>query len=271
MFQISIVVFREFLEIALLMSVVFAATKYVPNRNFYATLGIIAGIVGSCILAFFTNSIVEAFQGVGQEIFTIILLSVTILLISWTICWMAANPRRLPTAIKSASTKVAMGRGSRYILTSLIATNIFREGFEIVLFSYGVLTVNKLTPLEVFIGFGAGGLLGIITALLIYKGLLNVAGKYVFKVSTFMLVLITASLASEVANLLSAIGVVDILAEPMWDSSFLIPDRSVIGRILAVLAGYTAQPTGMQFLFYIGTILLLTSIIKFYQKKGASR
>ncbi len=47
MSQIAIIIFREILEISIIISIIAAATKDLKNRTHYINLGLIAGIIGS--------------------------------------------------------------------------------------------------------------------------------------------------------------------------------------------------------------------------------
>ena len=65
----GILVFREVLEAALIVSIVFAATRGVPARGRWVGGGILAGVIGAIIVAFFADAIAAAVSGVGQELF----------------------------------------------------------------------------------------------------------------------------------------------------------------------------------------------------------
>jgi len=59
-----LIVFREVMEAALVVSIVAAVTKGVPGRKRWISGGILAGIIGSLIVAFFANLIVT--NDIGQ-------------------------------------------------------------------------------------------------------------------------------------------------------------------------------------------------------------
>jgi len=66
-FQIAIVVFREILEIALILGILTTATKEVAGRTKAILSGLFLGLVFAIILAFFTDKISMALDGMGQE------------------------------------------------------------------------------------------------------------------------------------------------------------------------------------------------------------
>ena len=63
--QIAIVVFREVLEIALILGILISATKEVENRTKWILAGLGLGISASILLAFFTDRISSALDGLG--------------------------------------------------------------------------------------------------------------------------------------------------------------------------------------------------------------
>ncbi|MDP5109832.1 MAG: FTR1 family protein, partial [Rickettsiaceae bacterium] len=65
MFKIAIVVFREFLEIALLLGIIMAVTKPVKNSRTYIVLGALIGIVLAAIFALSTRRISTSFGSLG--------------------------------------------------------------------------------------------------------------------------------------------------------------------------------------------------------------
>ncbi len=49
----------------------------------------------------------------------------------------------------------------------------------------------------------------------------------------------------------------------LWDTSFLLSEQSLPGRVLHTLIGYTAQPAGIQLVFYLATLLVIGSLMRF--------
>jgi len=79
---IAILVFREVLEAALVVTVVFAATRGVPGRGRWIGTGIAAGVLGAVAVALSAGVIADAVQGVGQELFNATVLFAAIAMIA---------------------------------------------------------------------------------------------------------------------------------------------------------------------------------------------
>ena len=69
MLQIAIIVFREILEIALIVGILTAATKEIPGRTRWIVGGLSLGVITSAIIALFTDKISDSLDGMGQEFF----------------------------------------------------------------------------------------------------------------------------------------------------------------------------------------------------------
>lgn len=257
MFKIALVVFRECLEISMVLGIVCAATRSVKNSVIYITGGVMAGIISASVLAFFITKLTFSFSGFGEELFDVFVILLTVLVVGATAIWVKRSAPGISDKMSDLSIKIEKGMARKIILTSVVATTIFREVIEIVLFIHALASAYELTPTDYILGFASGLSMGIAVTLAIYYGLSRIAVKYLFKLSFALFILIAASLASEAAGILTSIGFLDIYNEPLWDSSWLISDFSITGRILKILVGYNAQPNSMQLIFYVSTILII--------------
>ena len=52
------------------------------------------------------------------------------------------------------------------------------------------------------------------------------------------------------------------LATPLWDTSWLLQEDSIVGRLLHTLVGYSASPDGAQLLAYALVILLMFTLMR---------
>ena len=64
-----LIVFREVFEAGLIIGIVMAVTSSVPGRGLWVAGGVIAGVLGACVVALFTGGLSELFGGSGQELF----------------------------------------------------------------------------------------------------------------------------------------------------------------------------------------------------------
>ena len=262
MFKIAVVIFRESLEIFLLLSIIFIATKPVKHSHFFITLGSLIGVLLSSLVAFFVRNLTEMIDGIGDEIFNSIVILITAFVISWTVVWMQGYTKRIKKDLGELSDKINSGSASKIMLTLVVATTILREGTEILLFIYSISSADNITFDHYALGLVIGAFGGFLAGFILYKGLISYAGKYIFKISTILLILISAGLASEAAGIMTSVGIIEIFNDQLWDTSWLIDNSTLTGKFVNIITGYDAKPNGMQLIFYFGTILLTLSMMK---------
>jgi high-affinity iron transporter len=250
------------MEVCLLVGIISAALNNLVNKRAVIVIGIISGMFFSSIIAFSLNKISTYFNGYGQEILNIFILSLSIICIAITLIWMNHKGKELYAKVSDTGKKVIASELNILSLWLIISFAITREGSELALFLHGVYaTGTKINDLLLgcFIGAGAGIFLGI----LLSKGLLKVSAKYFFKIINFTMTILAASMSAKLANYLMAIDLVPGLTEVIWDSSSIISDDSVLGNILHNLLGYVSKPSKIEILFYSVTILSIFILISY--------
>jgi high-affinity iron transporter len=271
MFKIAIVIFREFLEIAILLGIVLAATKSLRGRSRYIIAGVLAGVVGASLLAFFTTQLAVAFGGFGDEIFDVGVILLTVFVLGWTAIWMRGYSSQVKEEISLLASRIEKGNAHKVILTLIVAGTIFREGSEVVLFIYSFSSSQSLSGDQYLLGFAIGALGGLIVGSALYMGLLKFAGRYIFKVCFVLLIFIAAGLAAEAAGILTSTGFINVLTQQAWDSSWLIADQSIVGKLFKILVGYESKPNLMQLIFYSSTIAILCICSHFQSRRFAAK
>jgi high-affinity iron transporter len=112
------------------------------------------------------------------------------------------------------------------------------------------------------VGGFIGLALGVAAGVAIYWGLVSIPLRRLFTVTSWLLLLLAAGLASQGAAFLMQADLLPPLGANLWDTSFLLSDQSLPGRILHTLIGYTAQPAGIQLVFYGATLLVIGGLMR---------
>ncbi|MGH6933900.1 MAG: FTR1 family protein, partial [Dongiaceae bacterium] len=150
----------------------------------------------------------------------------------------------------------ALGSRPLYVLGIVVGLAVVREGAEIVLFLYGIMAGGGGVA-----DMAAGGALGLAggaaLGLGLYFGLLRIPARHLFGATTWLIVLLAAGLASQGASYLVQAGVLPSLGRAIWDSSWLLSERGLVGQIFHTLIGYDARPSGIQLIFYAATLVLI--------------
>jgi high-affinity iron transporter len=251
-----LLVFREVLEAALIVSIVAAATRGVARRGAWIGGGIALGVVGACLVALFASGIADAMSGMGQEWFNACVLLAAVAMIGWHVIWMSRHGRELAMQMKDIGSAVSSGSRPLTALLIVVAIAVLREGSEVVLFGYGLLASGSSAGALV-LGGALGILSGAAVGFAMYFGLLKIPMNHFFNATNGLLVLLAAGLASEAAGKLVQADALPTLVDTLWDSSWLLSEESVLGKALHVLVGYTARPSGIQMAFYAATVTLL--------------
>lgn len=257
-----IILFREVLEISIILSIVLAATRGVCGRNKFILLGVSGGCLGAVMIALFAGAISDALDGMGQEVFNGVVLLLAAGMIGWTTVWMQTHGRELAQKIKQVGVCVREGSLPLYSVAVVVALSMWREGAEIVLFMAGISSVTTDSMFAVAAGAAGGGLLAAAIGGLIYMGLITLSSRHLFRVTGWLLILLAAGMSAAGAGYLAAADVLPVLATQLWDSSALLSDDSVMGKILHAMLGYSARPSGIQLAFYLGTLGVILLMLR---------
>lgn len=248
-----IIVFREAIEAGLIIGIVAAVTRGVEGSRRHIAAGVLAGALGAVIVAAFAERLSQAFAGSGQELFNAGVLMLAVIMLAWHNIWMARHGRELAQELSAVGRAVAQGDRTLLALSTVVGLAVLREGSEVALFLYGVLASGE-SAAGVLIGGVAGLALGGLTSVATFYGLVSIPPRRLFAVTTTLITLLAAGLAAQAAAFLQQAGVVSALSETMWDTSWLVSDKSIPGRVLHTLIGYADQPSQLQVLVYVLTI-----------------
>jgi high-affinity iron transporter len=257
MFAIWILVFREVLEAAMIVSIVAAATRGVAGRWRWIGSGLLLGCVGAGLVAAGAGRLADAMSGMGQDWFNASVLLAAAAMIGWHVIWMARHGRVLAADAGRFGNDVSEGRRPLTALMIVVALAVLREGSEVVLFGYGLLSGGSGAG-DLLTGGLLGVLSGVAAGVAMYAGLLRIPMRHFFRATNGLLMLLAAGLTASAAGFLAQADVLPTLANPLWDTSALLSDESWLGRTLHALVGYTAQPSGMQVLLYLSMVIVLS-------------
>lgn len=262
MLPVAIIVFREVLEASLIIGVVLAASQGVRRRGRWVAAGIAAGIVGAMLVAAFAGEIAGALEGIGQELFNASVLFAAVAMLGWHNVWMGRHGRELAIEAGDVGKLVRAGARPLYALSVVVGLAVLREGSELVLFLYSLVAANGAHPAAFAGGLATGLAAGSAVGAALYLGLLRIPLRHLFTVTSWLILLLAAGLAAQGANFLVQANLLPALGTNLWDTSFLLSERSIPGQVLHTLVGYVAQPAGIQVLFYVATILVIGTLMR---------
>jgi len=269
MLSSAIIVFREVLEAALIVSILLAATCGLPRRTLWIGTGLLAGLAGACVVALFASSITSAFEGTGQELMNATILLVAVLMLAWHNIWMSHHARELVAHMKNVSARITDGSLPLYFLAVASGMAVLREGSEVVLFMYSV-TASGSSSTSMITGSIIGVITGILVGRMIYSGLLRIPTGRLFQFTGWMILLLASGLAASAAGYLIQADILPYQA-PLWDSGNILSQKSIFGQLLHILIGYQERPTIIHLTFYVVTLCTILIGMRWVSRRSNLR
>jgi high-affinity iron transporter len=255
----AVIVFREVIEAGLIIGIVLAVTRTVPRRGLWVAAGVLVASLGAGLLAVFAERIANAFAGSGQELLNAAVLGVAVVMLMWHALWMAKHGQELAASMAQLGRAVTSGRRPLTALAVVVGLAVLREGSELVLFLYGIVA-GGTSAASLFTGGMLGLAAGAAFTALTYYGLLAIPTRHIFSVTSVLIALLAAGMAAQAVQYLDAAGLITVLGESLWDSSGVLPQDSILGRLLHTLIGYTDRPTELQLIAYMMTLATMAAL-----------
>jgi high-affinity iron transporter len=270
MFGTALIVFREVLEAALIVGIVAAATRGIPGRVRWIASGIGAGILGSLAVAAGAGLIAQLAEGMGQELFNASILGLAVVMLAWHNIWMSVHGREMAANATRVGADIRSGAKELSVLLVVVAIAVLREGSETVLFLYGVAISGHESRLPMVAGGALGLAGGVAVGWLLFKGLLRIPLRWFFSATSFLVLLLAAGMASQAARFLIQADKLPSLASPLWDTSWIVSNSSLVGKALQGMIGYDAQPSGMQMTFFFTVLVAILAGMTWARRRTRS-
>ena len=254
MFAAALIVFRESLEAALFVGIVAAATRGLMGRGAWLAGGVGIGVVGAIILAILAPHVSGWFDGLGQDVVNIAVLSVALTMLLWHCIWVTTHSKEMAMEASRLGRSVQDGEQRPWALLTAVALAVLREGAETVLFIGGAATGGNTTFGEIVIACFVGVGLGAAAGAIIYTGLARVPTRHIFNVTNVLIAILAGSIASQLVKTLAQAGFLEMWTSPLWDTSGALAPDSALGTFLKALVGYDAQPSGAQLASYAAVL-----------------
>jgi high-affinity iron transporter len=144
----------------------------------------------------------------------------------------------------------------------VVSIAVLREGSEVVLFLYGIASAGGTSAMGMFAGSVLGLIAGAATSGLMYFGLLAIPAHRLFGVTSWLITLLAAGMAAQAVLFIQQGGYLEFGTSAVWDTSWLLPEGSVVGRLLHTLVGYSDAPSGAQLIAYLAIILVIMGLMR---------
>lgn len=267
MLATAIILFREVLEASLIIAIVMGASRGIAQRGRWVAGGILLGVIGASMIALLASDIALKFEGKLSAILNAIILLSAVALLTWHNVWMKSHGRKLAADIATVGKDVETGKQPLTALMLLTFAAVMREGSEAVLFIWAIASSGQQGA-NLAVG-GLGGIVaGVLVGALLYRGLLRFPLRHFFSLTSWVILLLTAGLAAQAAGFLNQADLLPALGGQLWDTSHLLNQASLLGQLLHTLIGYIARPSGVEVVFYVGTILIVLILMQLFGKSS---
>jgi high-affinity iron transporter len=251
-----LITLREAFEASLLLGLVYTYLDKVGARAQFrwVTVGGALGLAASVAMGVAVGFLSGPLLDVGPDLIGAGVIFLAVVLLTWHAWWMQQHARGIKGDIQD---RIDRARATQRLwIVGLIAfTGVFREGAETVLFLWGILAQATSAA-----GWGSvlAGVAGIATAAAlgwaIFCGGKSVSLPRFFTITTVLILFLAAGLFSAGLGRLQGLGLLPITM-PLWDTSSLLSDSSIVGSFLSGLVGYRARPSLIEVAGYAGYLL----------------
>ena len=299
-----VIMFREVLEASLIIGILYTYLKKSKNEDSIKMLwgGVGAAILISIIVSVIFQNFAGGFEGSSSKIFEGIVMILASAVLTTMIIWMAQN-KNISEELENKA-KESLSSGFKYGIFTLAFVAVFREGVEIILFLYaiGVKDGISIFPsiIGTVLGLAAGYAIFAQGIKIPLKKFFNVTSVFLIFVSAGMLTYgihelesggvipyiggdITIEESSIIATRMNGetktFNVLDIKKAQKWASRIwdvnpsinsdgtypAFHDKGSIGGLLKGFFGYNGDPSLIEFITWIFSIIGLNYL---YQKFG---
>lgn len=241
------IVWRETIEAMLVIGILHGWLSARPDaRAGFPWLwgGIAAGLGLAVFLAVTIMDIQSLVSANALEWFQAIMPLAACGLIFQMVWWMRRHGAGLKKELEAGMASAA-DRANWLGIAVLAAVAVGREGAETVVFLYGA--VKGSANADIALGSATGFLLALAAYWLLSRGSRFVSWRAFFRVTEVMLLLLGGALLVDGTEKLVGLEVLPPLADPLWNTAFLLDDSTRTGGLVAAFTGYRAAPSGMAY------------------------
>lgn len=257
-----VITLREAFEASLILGIVYTYLEKIGARESYryVTWGGVLGLLMSVGMGIGVGYLSGPLLDLGPDLIGAVVIFAAVGLLTWHAWWMQQHARAIRGQMQHRIDEARAAQ--RLWMVGLIAfTGVFREGAETVLFLWGIMAQAASTD-----GWGSllGGVTGVATAAAIgwaiFHGGTHLSLSKFFSVTTVFIMVLAAGLFSTGIGRLQGLGVLP-LGDPLWDTSALLSDRTVLGGFLSGLVGYRARPSALEVIGYVAYVMTAAGLL----------
>jgi high-affinity iron transporter len=261
-----LVTFREGLEAALIVGIVLGYLKKVGrlDRQSYIWRGVIAAVIASLGVALGLQLVGAQLTGRAEQLFEGGAMLLATAVLTYMIFWMRYQGRFIKKALER-DVQMALSAGQNWALAGLAFIAVFREGVETVLFLSAAAFVAAAG--ETLWGGLLGLALAVLVGWLIFATTVRLDVRRFFDVTSVLLLLFAAGLFAHGVHELQEAGLIPVIIEHLWDTNYILDEKSILGSTLKALLGYNGNPSLLEVVAYWGYWVTVITAIRRWMRR----
>jgi high-affinity iron transporter len=255
---------REGLEASLIVSLLLAALRQLGQtsqaRAVWVGVGlaVLGALLGGLTLYVTVHQYADT---TFQTVFETITYLVAVVLLTTMTFWMQRHSRTLKKELAAKASSATSG----FALGLLAFTTVGREGLESAFFTLAFAFKTDAVFLL------SGALLGMLAAVglcfLIYRLGYRLDYRLFFRVMGILLLFFAAGLLGNAIQNMQELGWIPFGTMPLWNTSSVLKEDSVIGDLLHGIIGYAQEPTLLQGVLYATYLLTIGGLFAWMTRK----
>lgn len=261
MFPTFLITFREVIEAALIVSVIFGILGRLNQKGNFGVvwlavftafiLSVLLVTIGS-IAGIKIHDTYEKYEEYIEGFFMIL----SVIFITWTVLFLHKYFLEKNLLFDKKLKKIVEKNEQRGIFF-LVFTAVFREGLEIVIFLSTIyLSTN---PKDVLTGFLLGVIIGLLLSFIIFKITQKLPITYALNVTNILLILFSAGLLIRGIHEFMEVKLIPEFGKIALP--FIPPDTTPIGGIIKSAFGITNEINVIQITLYILYVIIISRLI----------
>lgn len=262
--------FREGLEAALIVGILIGYLVKTGRRQQVrvAWLGVGAAVLVSAALAGGLMVIGAELEGPAEQIFEGTTMFLAVAVLTWMIFWMRTQARFLKRTLEH-DVQTALNSGTLGALFALAFLAVFREGVETALFFGASAFVSDAASAlgGALLGLAAAGLVGYG----LYSTTVRLDVRLFFNITSVLLLFFAAGLFAYGVHEYQEAGLLPLTIMPLWDTNFLLNEKSYLGEVFKALFGYNGNPSLLEVVSYAAYWVVTLLGVRWWIERRAAR
>lgn len=265
-FATFLVVFREALEVSLILGIIMTVLTRLNARRYYGHVlfSSIVALALSFAVGNWLATLADSAQERAQELIEGFVSLFAAAVLTYMFFWMESQAKKIKSDLE-ARVETALSARDDMAIVSLAFFAVLREGAETVLFLKAVAIQSGGSAS--WIGGLSGCGLAVAIVALIFAGGKKIPIRPLFRITGFLIVLMAAGLLAYGIHELEEAKAIPAFVYPLYNMNGILNEKGILGSFLKALFGYNGNPSLTEFAAYWSYLALVLGVSSRRAKK----